>query len=42
MFIDNHAGLKGIRLSMKGYENQSWLENISLYAFRDYMKQKYM
>ena len=41
MFIDNHTELKGIRLSMKGYENQSWLENIPLYAFRDYLKQKY-
>ncbi len=40
VFIENHPDLKGIRLSMKNYENQSWLENIPLYAFRDYLENK--
>lgn len=35
IFIDTHPELKGIRLSMKDYEDQSWLENIPLYAFRE-------
>lgn len=37
IFVENNPGLKGIRLSMKNYENQSWLENIPLYAFREYI-----
>lgn len=41
IFIENNKDLKGIRLSMKSYENQSWLENIPLYAFRDYLNSRY-
>lgn len=37
VFIENNPKLKGIRLSMKDYKEQSWLENIPLYAFRDYL-----
>ncbi|MDE5609151.1 MAG: ATP-binding protein [Bacteroidales bacterium] len=37
IFIENNPDLKGIRLSMKNYENQSWIENIPLYAFREYL-----
>jgi len=40
VFIENHPDLKGIRLSMKNYESQSWLESIPLYAFRDYLKKR--
>jgi len=40
VFIQNHTDLKGIRLSMKNYENQSWLENIPLYAFQDYLEKR--
>lgn len=37
LFIENNPHLKGIRLSMKNYENQSWIENIPLFAFREYL-----
>ncbi|MBQ0015707.1 MAG: ATP-binding protein, partial [Bacteroidales bacterium] len=37
VFIGNNPHLKGIRLSMKNYEDQSWIENIPLFAFRDYL-----
>jgi len=37
VFIGNHPALKGIRLSMRNYENQPWLENIPLFAFREYL-----
>ena len=37
VFIESNPALKGIRLSMKNYENQSWIENIPLYAFREYL-----
>ncbi|MCQ2244850.1 MAG: ATP-binding protein [Bacteroidaceae bacterium] len=37
VFIDNNPHLKGIRLSMKNYEDQSWIENIPLFAFREYL-----
>lgn len=40
VFVDNHPGLKGMRLSMRNYENQTWLENIPLYAFVDYLKKR--
>lgn len=34
IYIDNHpdAHLKGLRISMKGYVNQGWMENIPLYG----------
>ena len=37
-FINSHPDLKGIRISMMNYIEQSWLENIPLYAFREYLK----
>lgn len=40
VFISNHPDLKGIRLSMKNYEDQSWLESIPLFAFTEYLKQR--
>lgn len=40
VFISKYPELKGIRLSMKGYENQSWLENIPLYAFINYLEKR--
>ena len=40
VFIGNHPELKGIRLSMKNYEDQSWLESIPLFAFTEYLKQR--
>ena len=40
IFIENHPDLRGIRLSMKDYVLQSWLECIPLYAFRDYLAER--
>lgn len=40
VFIDNNPHLKGIRLSMKNYEDQSWIENIPLFAFREYLSRR--
>lgn len=37
LFIENNPHLKGIRLSMRNYESQSWIENIPLFAFREYL-----
>lgn len=37
VFIDSNPHLKGIRLSLKNYENQSWIENIPLFAFLEYL-----
>lgn len=31
-YIAKHPGLKGLRLSMKPYQNQGWMENKPLYA----------
>lgn len=31
-YIDKHSSLKGLRLSMKGYVDQGWMENLPLYA----------
>ena len=31
-FIKDNPGLKGLRLSMKGYANQEWMENVPLVA----------
>ncbi|MDE6693784.1 MAG: ATP-binding protein, partial [Muribaculaceae bacterium] len=35
IFIEKNPELKGIRLSMKNHETQSWIESIPLYAFRE-------
>ena len=40
-FIDLHPELKGLRLSMKDHIDQSWLENIPLYAFLPCLKARY-
>lgn len=40
LFVENHPDLTGIRLSMRNYESQSWVENIPLYAFCEYLKRK--
>ncbi|MDO4512178.1 MAG: ATP-binding protein [Bacteroidales bacterium] len=40
VFIDSHQELTGIRLSMRGYERQPWVENIPLYAFADYLSSR--
>ena len=39
-FIENNPNLSGIRLSMKGHEQQQWLENIPLYAFKECLKSR--
>ncbi|MGN1255999.1 MAG: ATP-binding protein [Bacteroidaceae bacterium] len=36
-FISTHPHLKGLRLSMKGYEDQTWLLNVPLYAVREFV-----
>lgn len=41
VFIDTHEGLKGLRVSMCDYANQSWLESIPLYAFPEYFTIRY-
>ena len=37
-YIRNHPedGLKGLRISMRGYIDQGWMENIALYAIAKY------
>ena len=37
-YIDKHPNydLKGLRISMKGYDVQNWLENIPLYGISKY------
>ena len=35
-FIASHPEEKGLRLSMKPYIDQEWMENVPLYAFREY------
>lgn len=42
IFIESNPELKGIRLSMKNYELQSWLENIPLYAVGEYMRKRFL
>lgn len=40
VFIENNPKLKAIRLSMKNYQDQSWIENIPLFAFREYLNKR--
>ena len=37
-YVERHPeyGLKGLRISMLGYENQTWMENIPLYGIQKY------
>lgn len=37
-FVKDHAGLKGLRLSMKGYADQGWMENIPLFSVGAYFR----
>lgn len=37
-FVKDNAGLKGLRISMKGYVDQEWLENIPLVAINVYFE----
>lgn len=37
-FIKNNPQLKGLRISMKGYVNQDWMENIPLIAIDSYFE----
>lgn len=39
-YIAKHPNLKGIRLSMRPYISQEWLECVPLYAFREYFIKK--
>lgn len=32
VFVERHPGMHGIRFSMSGYESQTWMTNIPLYA----------
>lgn len=41
VFVETHPNLTGIRLSMKDYIKQSWLECIPLYAFRIYLQKRF-
>ncbi len=38
-FVKNNPQLKGLRISMKGYENQEWMENIPLVAINAYFQE---
>ena len=35
-FVKNNTGLKGLRISMKGYDDQEWMENIPLVGIDAY------
>ena len=37
-FIKDNPGLKGLRISMKGYVDQEWMENIPLIAIGTYFE----
>lgn len=37
-FVKDNSGLKGLRISMKGYTDQGWMENIPLIAIGTYFK----
>lgn len=37
-YIDNHPKLKGLRVSMKNYIDQGWMENLPLYAIEGYLR----
>ena len=36
-YIDEHPNLKGLRVSMKNYIDQGWMENLPLYAIEGYL-----
>lgn len=37
-FVKDNAGLKGLRISMRGYVDQGWMENIPLYGLESFAK----
>ncbi len=37
-YIDAHPELKGLRLSMKNYVDQGWMENLGLFAIEAYLR----
>lgn len=37
-YIDAHPKLKGLRVSMKNYIDQGWMENLPLYAIEGYLR----
>lgn len=37
-YIDKNPSLKGLRVSMKNYIDQGWMENIGLYAIEGYLR----
>lgn len=39
-FIKDNVGLKGLRLSLCSYIDQSWMENVPLYALKGWMRNK--
>ena len=39
-YIQNNPHLKGLRVSMKNYIDQGWMENVPLYAISDYLKKQ--
>ncbi len=38
-FVKDNVGLKGLRISMKGYADQGWMENIPLVGISTYFQQ---
>ena len=37
-YIDENPNLKGLRVSMKNYIDQGWMENLPLYAIEGYLR----
>ena len=37
-YINEHPALKGLRVSMKNYIDQGWMENLPLYAIEGYLR----
>ena len=37
-YIDGHPALKGLRVSMRNYIGQGWMENLPLYAIEGYLR----
>ena len=37
-YIGENPNLKGLRVSMKNYINQGWMENLPLYAIEGYLR----
>lgn len=37
-YIDDHPKLKGLRVSMRNYIDQGWMENLPLYAIEGYLR----